>query len=794
MPPRRDGRVRQPSACAYTRRAMSSRLRHNAIRSAWVCALLALLVSIAWVGCQKRDRLVAIRQQQASGDFRGSIEPLREILHERPDDPEVNFLYGYALVHTEQETLATWALRKAMADPHWLVPAGIQLAYAALATTDYNEAIDAASKVLEREPDNTKALIARANAHAYWRQDPAQALADADHVLQVDPDEIDAMKPQILALLLLDRNDEAQKVLDEIGRRFETSDTPESAHAWYCATQAVFAEDGGDLDATKKRWDDCLAAYPTSPDVVGAAIEFYDRQADPARAVEVLRTALAKQPNAYPFRSVLAERLRRAGQVAEGEAVLREAANDDAPQAAAVWMDIGRYRRDSFDPGGAAEAMGHALELAHDQVPPQYPFEYAEALLLSQQFDRALALAEKLTLPAQRHLIRARVAQERGDFALALQEFTESFRLWPNNPWARYYAARAAEDAGDFDRAIEEYRASIRIDAGATDARTRAGALLIADGKPRYAMQLLREMGHHPLEPEGQILVLRAMGRTAGPEELNALPAAFARSGAGSPGVAVGEIARGIAEGARGPAAAVTWLRAARLDWRDLANAPALRALVSLSHEAGERATPAELRAALAKHPDSAAIQAIRGLDLELSGSVEPARAAYRRALELESENAVALAGLGRLALASDPGEALGFLDRAAGADPSDPAPMLLAARAKASGGDRDDASRRLDDLLRQHPFEAEAAALRASLDLDRSVATPSTLERARRAVRFGGGADALDLLARAHTQRGDKAEAERAAERARALREKKSPGKSETPEKKATEEDATEG
>jgi predicted Zn-dependent protease len=776
---------------------MSFRLRCNAIRTVSVCALLALLVSIAGVGCQKSDPLVAIRQRQASGDLRGSIEPLRELLRERPDDPEVNFLYGYALVHTEQETLATWALRKAMADPQFLVPAGIQLAYAALATTDYNEAIDAATKVLEREPDNTKALIARANAHAYWRQDPAQALADATHVLQTDPDEIDAMKPQILALLLLERNDEAQKVLDELGRRFESSETPEAALAWYCATQAVFAEDGGDAEKTKKQWEGCLAAYPTSPDVVSAAIEFYDGQGDTARSTEVLRTALAKQPNAYPFRAALADRLRRTGKVAEGEAVLREAANDDAPQAAAVWMDIGRYRREVFNPAGAAEAMGHALELAREQAPPQYPFEYAEVLLLSEQYDRALELAGKLALPAQRHLIRARVAQERGEPALALQEFSKSFRLWPNNPWARYYAARAAEDLGDFDRALEEYRASIRINAGATDARTRAGALLIADGKPRYAMQLLREMGHNPLEPEGQILVLRAMGSTGNSEDLSKLPAAFARQGAGSPGVAVDEIARGIAKGGRGAGAALTWLRSERLNWSDLANAPALRTLVRLSHEEGARANPPELRTAFAKHPDSAAIQSIRGLDLELSGSVEPARAAYRRALELEPENAAALAGLGRLALASDPGEALRLLDRAAAADPSDPAPMLLAARAKASVGDRDEAARRLDDLLRRHPFEADAAALRASLDLDRNVATALTVERARRAARFGGGPEALDLLARVHTQRGEAAEAERATERAKALREKKSPGKSEEPEKvpeEVPEEEATEG
>jgi len=66
----------------------------------------------------------------------------------------------------------------------------------------------------------------------------------------------------------------------------------------------------------------------------------------------------------------------------------------------------------------------------------------------------------------------------------------------------------------------------------------------------------------------------------------------------------------------------------------------------------------------------------------------------------------------------------------------------------------------------------AAAAAERARLDLERGVATPQTLERAKRAVRFGGGADALDLLSRVHARQGEPELAARAAEEARALRE----------------------
>ncbi len=744
------------------------------------CALTVVaLLLFAGLGCRPADPLAEIRAQHDRREFAASIEPLRELLTERPEDPETNFLYGQALVMTRREALATWALRKAMEDPEWTVRAGLQLAYSALATSDFNEVVEAADRVLERDPENIAALIARANAHAYWRKEPEKALADASRVLELNPDEIDAMKPRILALLQLSDTAAARAALDDLGRRIAEaeSESPPELHAWYCATQAVFAEDTGDLDLARKRWAGCLEADPASPDVVTNAIEFYDGQGEGERAIELLRVALDQAPAHYLFRKSLAERLRHAGQLAEGDALLREATEGEDPGfVAAVWLDVGRYRLRAGDPPGAAEAMARALELAEQAgpVPPQYPFEYAEALLLSKQFARSLELADALTVPAHRHLIRARVAQERGDPALALEEFSESLRLWPNNPWARYYAARAAEDVGDFDRALEEYRSAIRIDPGATDARTRAGALLIAEGKPRFALQLLHEMAGDPLELEGQLLALRTIAQIGSAEELRAAQARFQQGGTAPPALAIAEIAEGIARGSGGPAAALRLLRNAEgVDFAAPEYAPALRVLVRVSHEGGGRATPAELAAALARHPEAGVFQEIRGLDLELSGAVEPAQAAYRRALEIEPGDARALAGLGRLSLASDPAEAVAFFERAAAANPSDPRPALLAAQALVAAGRRDDAERRLDVLLDRHPLEAEAAALRATLDLDRGTASDRTLERARRAARLGGGADALALLGRVHAQRGEAEQAEQFAERARVLREK---------------------
>jgi thioredoxin-like negative regulator of GroEL len=258
--------------------------------------------------------------------------------------------------------------------------------------------------------------------------------------------------------------------------------------------------------------------------------------------------------------------------------------------------------------------------------------------------------------------------------------------------------------------------------------------------------------------------------------KISAVADSFARIEQSHPtwaGRALAAAAEGVARRA-GPAEALGMLATAPVDFEEPRYAAALRALVRFSHQAGETAaTQAALQTILAARPDSGVLQEIHGFDLELSGApAEAVQAAYARAMALEPDNAQALAGLGRLALGDDPEAALGFFDRAAAADPSDPDPKFQAARALVASGKPGQAEERLDALLLEHPFEAEAAAERARLELERGVATPRTLERAQRAVRFGGGADALELLGRVYAQRDEPGPAAQAAERARALRE----------------------
>jgi len=714
---------------------------------------LLLLLPLLLAGCGPADPVAEIRELHDAGRFEESLEPLRELLEDRGEDPEVHYLYGLALKLSGRPSLALWPLRKATESPEWLVPAALQLAAAELHTGNPGRAIEATGRVLEVEPEHTGALALRAWARVHSRRDYEAAITDAERALEIDPDELEALIPRAVALLALERVEEAEAALEEIERRFGEEELGLESAAKYCAVRASFAREKGDAEAADRIYGECLERFPISFIVVEDAIAFYDSQRRFDRSEEILRAALAVAPEARPYRISLVLRLRAAGEEEAAERILREATEAEHPAlAASAWADLAGYYVDRQDFAAGVSAYERVLEIAPEPG-PQTVFAYAEALVMAGRYEEALALAQEMTVAPHRELVRGRVHLARGEPARAVERFAEGLRLWPENAVARYYAAIAAERIGDFDRAIAEYRYSIRAGAGQSGARLRLARLHAAEGAHALALEALRhDVDRQPGDLEMALLELEILARLDRPparpiphlDPLIRPPAVWGRAVAA---LAAGTRAR------VGPAAAAEFVRGAdRLDLAQPRNAPALRALVVDLADAGKPDEALSLaEASVRARPDVAAFHAIRGLALAARGAASgEVGAAYERALELEPENAHALSGLARLrANAGDAEAALAFFERAAAADPEDASSAQAAAELLMSLGRGDEAEARLEDWLDRNPFDGRAALRLAELRAKRGAEVEPTLALARRAARFGGGPGAQELLDR---------------------------------------------
>jgi tetratricopeptide (TPR) repeat protein len=459
-------------------------------------------------------------------------------------------------------------------------------------------------------------------------------------------------------------------------------------------------------------------------------------------------------PDAFHYRANLVDRMRAAGRNSEAEALLRAATELESPASAAVgWSALALYSIET----GRFEAAAHAFERAVSLDPsgnPELQFGYADALVVAGRHEEALRLAEKMTVPAHRSLVRGRVDLARGQPADALRHFTEGNQLWPNNPVSRYYAAVAAEQVGDFERAIEEYRYSMRVDVHATDGYLRLARLDAAAGQIESAQQTLSfHAGERPAEDEAVLLELELLARLGRPVP----PALLARLAPDRRAAAAAAFARGLAA-KRDHGAAIEFLLAQQeIDLRDPRNADALAALADALAASGKAKDGlARVDAALKEHPDAAAFHALRGNALRASGA-DPAsaRAAYQRALELAPEEHRALVGLAELEAEAGAAEAaLALYERAARADASDRGSVRAAADLLVRAGRPDEADARLSALLRDHPYDAQAAIALAELRRARGADPATSAELARRAVRFGGGPPAQALLDRIDAER----------------------------------------
>ncbi len=714
---------------------------------------LLLVVPALAGGCAPEAGIEDVRGLQEAGHFAASIEPLRRLLAESPDDPELNHLYGLALLESRQPELAIWPLRKASQHPDRAVEDGLLLARALLRGGSPADAVEAASRVLEIAPTPTAPLRVLIEARLAAKQHE-EVLEDAARLLDLEPDDPQALLARLVALLNLDRADEAEQTLAAARVALEGEEGAGEWRGRLCAASATFLKEKGDVAAAEPAWDECLEAFPTDQVVVFSAVEFFTERSQHARSLEILRRAHEEAPTKLEFIEFLARGLAASGRSEEAEQLLLAATTDGVNDRQA-WFSLAAYYEERDEPAKARDAMAQGLKQV-EKVSPTMQAAYVDLLIRAGDYDEAEQIVAGLESDSVvADLLRGRLLLLRGRPAEALEALDAGLRLWPNNSVARWLAGQAAEQLGDYDRALAEYLESLRSDPGNRDAVASMLRLLDALGLYREAGPILvRYRRERPNDAEMLVQAIRFAGRADQQDRVQQAAEALGKI-PGHRGVVAAELAA-VQAARSGLAAGVESIRNAKLDLTRPINGPALRELVVylLGMEQPEAALKA-VDAALAAHPDEPLFLELRGLTLHAAGEADSARAVLERALAVEPERASVLAELAVLAAErGERAEAIALYDRADRAEPEEPLYAWQAIQLLAASDDAADLEPRLEALLARHPTHAAAANLLARRLLERDP--ERAFELARRAVRCRGGPDALDTLGRIQLARGD--------------------------------------
>jgi tetratricopeptide (TPR) repeat protein len=718
---------------------------------------IAIAALILGCGGGSEAQLDDILSLHADGRFRETIAPLRELLEATPDDPELNHLYGVTLLRSGQPQLAIWPLRKAAQTPERAIEDGLLLTTAILRGSNAEDAIDAANRVLELEPDHVDALTLLISAKQSAMKNE-EVLIDVDRLLALEPDDVGALTARLVALLNLSRVDEAEQALAAIAAAVEGVEENAEWLPRLCAATATFTKEKGDVEAAEVHWNGCLEQFPAEEIIVFDGVKFFSERRQPERVNEILSLAYETKPTQMSFIEAYAHRLSVSGQEAEAERLLRAATRDGVNERQA-WFTLSDYYEQRDELAKSKEALKQALVLA-GEVSPTVLAGYADLLIRVGDYDEADEVIEAIgDEPVLVNLLRGRLLLARGKPAEALEAIEAGLRLWPGHSIGRWLAAQAAEQLGDYDRALAEYVEAVRGDRANKDAVFSLLRMLEALGRDHEVLPILSRYQHErPNDPDGLVKAIRIANRIGQRETLNRALTSLRRI-PGQQGVAVAEVAA-IQVVRGGPAAGVQSIQASRLDLTRPVSAPALRSLVDYLVADGKPNEALEaVDAAIAEHPDEAQFHELRGRALRAAGEVAPAREALNRALELEPEHTLALAELAALsAEQEDRDAAIALYDRADRADPDDPAYAWQAIQLSVANDDDAEVDRRLEELLSRHGIYAPAANLMAQRLRERDPERALVL--ARRAVRFRGGPEALDTLGRIQLESGDAANA----------------------------------
>lgn len=675
-----------------------------------LAALFLAVPTLFLVACGEppvEERLTGVQEMLRESRFRDAISELRDVLDTHPDHARANFLLAVGFIRTNQGTLAVWPLEKAFADPEFRVRAGLQLGNLHLALNNPTDAASVATRLLEAAPENAEAHRIRARAYlADKRFD--EAIRDAEWLIETDSAEPMGLVLKGSILSDLERYEEAEKLFRE-AIALTAEEPADNERAWVVLA-SFLAKNVADAARAEAAFDEARTLHPDSPALRGGYLTFLTDNERLGDAEQLLRDEIEREPENFQLRITLANNLRAQERDDEANAAL-EQLTEDFPIAAS-WQVLGRARLEAEDFAGATDALGKAVELAPQDEALR--FLLAEAQVRGGDLDAARELVKSFEGKPYRHFVHGLIALESGRFAEALERFESGLRNWPDNVGARYNAGVAAQGLGDWERAIHEFTEAARLEMSSTrnttDPFQTQAAMQLARiyqrrGDHRSALYWARiQLLHHSGAHDVRLLIANTLREQGSLEQARAEYEALLDTPVAAEARA--ELASLEFEAGDAPKA-----------WKVLAEAESgnLRALsVAAEHEVADGKLASAIRrldeAQASGDYEAAELLSLRGRVLHTGGRTGEAEAAFRQVLELDPENAGALAALATIrASAGAIDEAVASFDRAAELEPQNPDHPYHAGQLLLQLGRSAEAEQRLRAAGRIDPGHAES-------------------------------------------------------------------------------------
>lgn len=705
---------------------------------------------------------------QSEGQIAESVALLQDLIEAGDRRGEVLYRYGRGLAALGEIGRAVWSLDAAIGDPEWILPAARELAFISNQSKNHELALQTLERLREERTDGAGdedyiSMMLEARAYLGTRRHYEEALEPLEAILENDPENQEALRLKVVALLGLKQTDEAYEIIRQAGRESEGTDADADTgeeEAYWCSIESSFQRDAGDIEKAEEILEECLERFPTSIALLDEGIKVYSAQGKADEAAAILRAAYETEPENRAIRFPFVLQLSAMGRMQEAETVLRsvlerelEKEEPNPIEVATAWVDLAGLLVDQEKLEEGLDAYAEAVSLLGDTVSPELLFSQAELMIRVGRYDDALKIAEQTPIEVHGPMLRGRVAFERGELEKAYEELSQAALLWPNNASLRYYMARASEGLGEFDRAVEDYRQALRSDRDLDAARLRLGKLHLAEGRAMHAQAIM--MIAHAAETSALSLDLKLVeieiqARTSGKVGMNNIPRDPRRSDEEIHSLAVRALSRGL-RARDGPETAAEILNELQEPLEGTFARLLFREQIENLLEAGKDEEALALaRAAVADRPQDVYAQTALARVLSRSESKsEAARELLASAVSDRPGDAELLAWLGEVEVQlGQTASAIEHFEAALSISPENHDAMLGLSRALVALGRQPEAISRLELFLaRDNPIDGKAALELAKLVEGGEGTEERRIALGKRALRFGAGERAVEFL-----------------------------------------------